>query len=93
MPSTYIECPSCGEEGKVDDTILGRKIKCKKCGNSFVAEVGGSYDLKDVRPTKAGPAPSRRPSPPIDADDEPEPKKRDDSEEPRNSWLEQWPEE
>jgi transposase len=53
MPSIYIECPSCGEEGKIDETLVGRRIKCSKCGNSFKAEVGGSYDLaQPVRPPR-----------------------------------------
>jgi hypothetical protein len=94
MPSTYIECPSCGEEGKVDEAVLGRKIKCRKCGNSFIAEVGGTYDLKEVRPRTAGPSPTRRPAPPDpDPDPDDEPKKGKSDDEPNNSWLEQWPDE
>jgi hypothetical protein len=31
----YVACPSCGERGKIPPTLVGARIKCKKCGNSF----------------------------------------------------------
>ena len=31
----YVACPSCGEHGKIPPTLVGARIKCKKCGNSF----------------------------------------------------------
>ena len=31
----YVACPSCGERGKIPPTLVGSRIKCKKCGNSF----------------------------------------------------------
>jgi hypothetical protein len=34
MPS--VTCPTCGERGKIPPTLIGSRIKCKKCGNSFV---------------------------------------------------------
>ena len=30
-----IACPSCGNQGKVPDQLLGKKIKCQICGTSF----------------------------------------------------------
>ncbi len=57
MASLYIECPSCNAEGKIDDSLLGSRIKCLKCGNPFVAEVGGSYDV-------VAPEPAAEPEPP-----------------------------
>jgi hypothetical protein len=33
MPS--VTCPTCGERGKIPPTLIGARIKCKKCGNSF----------------------------------------------------------
>jgi hypothetical protein len=30
-----VACPSCGERGKIPPTLVGSRIKCKKCGNSF----------------------------------------------------------
>ena len=31
----YVACPSCGERGEIPPTLVGARIKCKKCGNSF----------------------------------------------------------
>jgi hypothetical protein len=31
----YVACPSCGERGKIPPTLIGARIKCKKCGISF----------------------------------------------------------
>jgi len=31
----YVACPSCGERGKIPPTLVGARIKCKKCGISF----------------------------------------------------------
>jgi hypothetical protein len=30
-----VACPACGERGKIPPTLVGARIKCKKCGNSF----------------------------------------------------------
>jgi hypothetical protein len=34
MPS--VTCPSCGERGKIPASLIGARIKCKKCGVSFL---------------------------------------------------------
>jgi len=34
MPS--VTCPTCGERGKIPPSLIGARIKCKKCGNSFM---------------------------------------------------------
>ena len=34
MPS--VTCPSCGEKGKIGPNLIGARIKCKKCGISFL---------------------------------------------------------
>jgi hypothetical protein len=31
----YVACPSCGERGKIPPTLVGARIKCKKCGIGF----------------------------------------------------------
>ena len=31
----YVACPSCGERGKIPATLVGARIKCKKCGIAF----------------------------------------------------------
>ena len=32
----FVTCPSCGERGKIGPSLIGARIKCKKCGNSFM---------------------------------------------------------
>ena len=34
MPT--LTCPSCGERGKIGSSFIGSRLKCKKCGLSFV---------------------------------------------------------
>jgi len=34
MPT--VTCPTCGERGKIAPTLIGARIKCRKCGNSFM---------------------------------------------------------
>ena len=31
----YVTCPTCGERGKIPSTLIGQRIKCRKCGISF----------------------------------------------------------
>jgi hypothetical protein len=33
MPT--VTCPTCGERGKIPSSLVGSRIKCKKCGVSF----------------------------------------------------------
>jgi hypothetical protein len=32
----YVTCPSCTERGKIPANLVGARIKCKKCGVSFM---------------------------------------------------------
>jgi len=34
MPT--VTCPTCGEKGKITPNLIGARIKCKKCGNTFL---------------------------------------------------------
>jgi Domain of unknown function (DUF4177) len=34
MPT--VTCPTCGEKGKIAPDLIGARIKCKKCGSSFL---------------------------------------------------------
>jgi Domain of unknown function (DUF4177) len=34
MPT--VTCPTCGEKGKIAGNFIGARLKCKKCGNSFL---------------------------------------------------------
>ncbi len=31
----YVSCPTCGERGKIPSSLIGARIKCRKCGLSF----------------------------------------------------------
>jgi hypothetical protein len=51
----YVTCPSCGERGKIPPSLIGSRIKCKKCGVSFTVS---------PPPAKAGaPAAAAAPAP------------------------------
>ena len=92
MPATYIECPNCGWEGKIDETLVGRRLKCPKCATSFVAEVGGTYDLAEPAPTSTRRRPSgARSDRPAPKGSEPETEGTDEPD--HKSGLEAWPEE
>jgi hypothetical protein len=32
----YVTCPTCGERGKITSNLIGVRIKCRKCGESFL---------------------------------------------------------
>ena len=34
MPT--VTCPSCGEKGRILETLVGARIKCRKCATSFL---------------------------------------------------------
>jgi predicted Zn finger-like uncharacterized protein len=40
MPNT-IHCPSCNRELRVPDELLGKKVKCPACSQTFTATVAG----------------------------------------------------
>lgn len=94
MPIIYIECPECGAEGKIDESLLGRKMKCAKCGEGFVAEIGGEYDVVKPEPPRVTSVPSASPPPPPGKPSrkpkaEPKPKAPDPAIE---KMLDMWPE-
>jgi hypothetical protein len=33
----FVTCPSCGEKGGLPNQLVGRKVRCQKCGKSFLA--------------------------------------------------------
>lgn len=41
-----MECPHCGVNGTVDDSLVGRKVKCPKCANTFLVNVEGSASIE-----------------------------------------------
>src|SRR5262245_37970260 len=36
MAKVPVRCPECGRGGSVDESYLGKRIRCKKCDTSFV---------------------------------------------------------
>lgn len=49
-----MDCPHCGVSGTVDDSLVGRKVRCPKCVNTFVVQAKGvapieveAMDLED----------------------------------------------
>ena len=67
MPFATI-CPNCDARLTAPDTVLGKKVKCKKCDEPFVARLAAEpEDEEDDRPAKAA-AGKRRPA--RDDDDE-----------------------
>ena len=50
-----VTCPSCGETGKIPPSLIGARIKCKKCSTSFVVSPS---EIKIPAPEAAsGPTP------------------------------------
>ena len=33
----FVTCPSCGEKGGLPNHLVGKRIRCQKCGKSFLA--------------------------------------------------------
>ncbi len=42
MPVVEVSCPTCGTRFKAPDSAIGKKAKCKKCGNGFRVTGGPS---------------------------------------------------
>lgn len=77
-----ITCPHCEATFKVSDSLRGKKVRCKKCEEAFVARPPRKKDDEDERehriqgkpqPARRGP---RRPADENDDDDRPSPKLR-----------------
>ena len=62
-------CPSCDAELTAPDTVLGKRVKCKKCGDPFTAKRADELDDdEDDRPAK--PTVTARPKPAVAKDDD-----------------------
>src|SRR5262245_30573282 len=61
MPFSIV-CPECDARLQVPDALAGKRIKCKKCGGSFVVRRGADRDdgEEDERPTRAAAPKARR---------------------------------
>src|SRR5258708_37558958 len=50
----YVACPSCGERGKIPPSLLGSRVKCKKCGLSFNVAPAAAKATASAGPTAVG---------------------------------------
>jgi predicted Zn finger-like uncharacterized protein len=48
MPTVAVECPHCSQSYSVDDALIGRKARCKGCGQTFA--LAPSTELAGPRP-------------------------------------------
>src|SRR4051812_28933129 len=56
MSATYVDCPVCGFECKVEEELVAQPIECPKCKKTFTLEAGESYGVAGASPS--GPASS-----------------------------------
>lgn len=68
-----ITCPSCDSRLTVPDALAGKRVKCKKCDEPFVARRPGGDDEEDEAPPARSKAskPAARPRREEDDEDEP----------------------
>jgi hypothetical protein len=57
----YVTCPTCGERGKIPSSLIGARIKCKKCGVSFQVSPPSTKGVEAAAPA-AGAAVATGPS-------------------------------
>ena len=60
---TSISCPNCSEQGKLQEKFLHSRIKCKKCGKTFIPKESQSEKVVpkvDLAP-QTPPAAARKP--------------------------------
>jgi hypothetical protein len=48
MPT--VTCPSCGERGKIGSSFIGSRLKCKKCGSSFLVAAPAAKQTAGITP-------------------------------------------
>ncbi len=41
MPAVFVQCPHCSRSYSIDGSLVGRKSRCKQCGNSFALTPSG----------------------------------------------------
>jgi len=48
MAKHTVKCPQCGASYKIDETKLGKKGRCSKCGNSFTLALSSSDPVEPL---------------------------------------------
>jgi predicted Zn finger-like uncharacterized protein len=69
------DCPSCGRQLRVPDSLLGRNVKCTGCGTTFTAPEGGLpaeavQERREARDEERRPAPAPKDYEPWEEEDE-----------------------
>ncbi len=68
-----VTCPECGKAVKIPEELLGRKLRCKGCDESFVARASRAAEKKSAKkPEPAAKKPEKKPAavdPDADDDD------------------------
>jgi DNA-directed RNA polymerase subunit RPC12/RpoP len=64
IPTIAVTCPDCGKAKPMPATVVGRKVRCPKCGRSFAAAATAA-------PPPSGTAPAADSPSPVDPSDTP----------------------
>jgi predicted Zn finger-like uncharacterized protein len=56
--TTAIACPNCRSRGTVPDDLVGKKIRCRRCGQTFMA-ISESDTDKQTGPKAKLPPPKK----------------------------------
>ena len=51
MPAIAVKCPHCGRPDSVDDSLIGRRARCRGCGQSFALAPSGETSDSAVAST------------------------------------------
>ena len=59
MPAVSVQCPHCNKSYSIDDSLVGRKARCKHCGNPFALSLSGETgNPRSGSQSSSGPTPS-----------------------------------
>jgi predicted Zn finger-like uncharacterized protein len=75
MPEV-VNCPQCERKLRVPEELLGKKVKCPTCGNTFTAEAGPAGAAPPPLPPAEEERPSRRPPSDEDVQEDDRPSRR-----------------
>ena len=53
----FVACPSCGEKGRLPKQLIGHRVKCQKCGTSFLIEAPVKAAPHEPNAEAVGPEP------------------------------------
>ncbi len=75
-----IQCPDCGKSLRVNDTTIGKRVRCPGCENPFVVPDAPVVELAEVEEEeeeeRVKPRPrSRRPREKVEEDEDPSPRR------------------